>query len=78
MKVAVSIPDDVFEAGEKVSQRMGVSRSRFYAEAVREYARTHSGEEITKQLNRVYEAGSEDAPPEIEDASLDVVRQERW
>jgi metal-responsive CopG/Arc/MetJ family transcriptional regulator len=79
MKVAVSIPDDVFEAGEKVSRRMGVSRSRLYAEAVREYAKTHSGEEITRQLNHVYgAAGNDDADPEIEDASLDVLRRERW
>lgn len=78
MKVAVSIPQDVFEVGEEVSRRMGVSRSRFYADAVREYAKTHSGDEITRELNRVYEAGSDDAEPEIEEAALDVLRRERW
>jgi len=78
MKVAVSIPDDVFEAGEKVSRRMGVSRSRLYAEAVREYARAHSGEEITKRLNQIYEAEADEREPEMLDASLDVLRRERW
>jgi metal-responsive CopG/Arc/MetJ family transcriptional regulator len=76
MKVAVSIPDEVFEAGERVSRRMGVSRSRFYADAVRAYARTHSGEEITRLLNQVHEGGA--AENEVLDAPLDVLRRERW
>jgi metal-responsive CopG/Arc/MetJ family transcriptional regulator len=78
MKVAVSIPEDVFEAGEKVSRRMGVSRSRLYAEAVREYAKARSGEEITKRLNQVYEAELGEAEPAIVDAALDVLRHEHW
>jgi metal-responsive CopG/Arc/MetJ family transcriptional regulator len=78
MKVAVSIPDEVFEAGERVSRRLGVSRSRFYAEAVHEYAKAHSGEKITRRLNQVYGAGEDEAEPEVLEASLDVLRQERW
>jgi metal-responsive CopG/Arc/MetJ family transcriptional regulator len=78
MKVAISIPDDVFNAGEKASRRMGVSRSRFYAEAVREYAKEHSGAEITRRLNQVYPADADEAEGELPDGSLEVLRRERW
>lgn len=36
MKIAVSIPDDVFAAAEAEARRRGVNRSAFYAEALRQ------------------------------------------
>ena len=78
MKVAISIPDDLFEAAEKVSTRLRIPRSRFYAEAVRAYARAHSGDEVTRQLNEVYSNEESTLEPEAEAASLEVLRQETW
>lgn len=46
MKVAISIPDDILEAAEEAPARLWIPRSRLYAEAVRAYARAHSGEEV--------------------------------
>ena len=37
MKIALSIPDDLFESGETLSKRLGVSRSRLYATALAEF-----------------------------------------
>ena len=78
MKVAISIPDEVFEAAEKASARLRIPRSRFYAEAVRAYARAHSGDEITRRLNDVYSREASDVEAEVEGASLEVLRQEKW
>ena len=78
MKVAVSIPDEVFEAAEKASRRLRVSRSRFYADAVRAYAHEHSGEEITRKLDAIYSEETEGVPPEAEPGSLEVLRSETW
>jgi metal-responsive CopG/Arc/MetJ family transcriptional regulator len=78
MKVAISIPDDVFEAAEEASARLRIPRSRFYAEAVRAYARAHSGEEVTRQLNEVYSHEASKVESEVEEASLEVLRQEKW
>ena len=78
MKVAVSIPDDVFDAAEKASLHMRVSRSRFYAEAVKAYAREHSGEEVTRLLNRVYSDLPSGVDPTWEMGSLEVLRREKW
>ena len=54
MKVALSIPDDLFESAETLSKRLGVSRSRLYATALAEYVAKHRGRRITERLNAVY------------------------
>lgn len=35
MKTAISIPDDLFEAAERLREQTGASRSALYAEAIR-------------------------------------------
>ena len=78
MKVAVSVPDPVFHAAERVCQRMRVSRSRLYATAVEAFVRQHSEEEVTEQLDKVYSSSSSKLDRQLEDASLEVLRRERW
>ena len=78
MKVAISVPDPVFKAAERVSKRMHMSRSRMYAQAVAAYVKQHSGEEITEQLNKVYAETSSKLDPALEHASLEVLRRESW
>ncbi|MEW6365945.1 MAG: ChpI protein [Acidobacteriota bacterium] len=76
MKIAISVPDPVFEAAERMSRRMRVSRSRLYAKAVEDYVNRHSGEEITAQLDRVYSRTSSKLDPAIERGTLEVLRRE--
>ena len=54
MKVAVSIPDDLFDSAESLGKRLGVSRSRLYATALAEFLAKHKGRKTTDRLNRVY------------------------
>ena len=65
MKTAISIPDELFEAADALAQRMGISRSRLYADAVAEHLAKHRDEEVTQRLDSVYggagEAGLDDA-----------------
>jgi len=56
MKVAVSIPDDLFESAEDLGKRLGLSRSRLYATAVSEFLAKHRGRKVTERLNAVYAA----------------------
>lgn len=59
MKIAVSIPDEVFASGETLGKRLGVSRSRLYATALAEFVAKHRGQKVTQRLNDVY--GTEDS-----------------
>jgi len=54
MKVAVSIPDDLFESAETLGKRLGVSRSRLYATALADYVAKHQDRKVTARLDAVY------------------------
>jgi metal-responsive CopG/Arc/MetJ family transcriptional regulator len=56
MKIALSIPDELFESGETLGKRLGVSRSRLYATALAEFVAKNRGRKITERLNAVYES----------------------
>jgi len=59
MKVALSIPDDLFDAGEILGRKLRVSRSRLYATALAEFLAKHRGRKLTERLDAVY--GAEDS-----------------
>ena len=53
MKTAISIPDDLFQAADRLARELGKSRSHLYSQAVREYLARHSGDSITEALDAV-------------------------
>ncbi|PYQ94908.1 MAG: ChpI protein [Acidobacteria bacterium] len=59
MKIAVSIPDELFDSAETLGKRLRVSRSRLYATALADFVAKHRGRKITEHLDAVY--GSEDS-----------------
>lgn len=61
MKTAISIPDSIFEAADRLARRLGISRSELYAKAVSTYVERHRQEGITAALNKVYGAQSRDS-----------------
>lgn len=52
MKIAVSIPDSLFPAAERLARRTGKSRSRVVSEALREYLARHAPDEVTQAMNQ--------------------------
>ncbi len=54
VKTAVSIPDQIFEAAERVSKRMGVSRSRLYTLAIEQLIERQQGRGIQELLDEIY------------------------
>ncbi len=61
MKTAVSLPDQVFEAAEHLAKRLRVSRSRLYADAIRNFVAEHRGRGVTELLNEVYGSSPQDS-----------------
>jgi metal-responsive CopG/Arc/MetJ family transcriptional regulator len=52
MKTAVSIPDPIFQAAERVARRRGIRRSQLYAEALQRLVSDESlDEDLTAQVN---------------------------
>lgn len=78
MKVAVSIPDDLFESGEQVSKRLGVSRSRLYATALAEYVAKNRGRKVTERLNVIYGAVDSRLPAAVKRLQAKSLTPEPW
>ena len=76
MKVAISLPDPTFKAAERVSKRLGMSRSQLYSRAVEAFVESHRGVEIREALAAVY--GSEPAAvdPVIDHLQAEALRDE--
>jgi hypothetical protein len=78
MKVALSIPDDLFASAETLSKRLGVSRSRLYATALADYVAKHRGRKTTDRLNAVHGDKPERLDPAVQRAQRRSIEADRW
>jgi metal-responsive CopG/Arc/MetJ family transcriptional regulator len=78
MKIAISIPDEIFEDAEYLARRQGKSRSKLYADAIAEYVGAYRTESITEQLNAVYGEETSTMDSALESAQYKVLEEEDW
>jgi hypothetical protein len=62
MKIAISIPDDIFRRVDRAAKRLGVSRSELLTRAAVAFLEEQRGVEVTASYDRAF--GSEDAAPD--------------
>ena len=78
MKTAISLPDDLFKAAETLAGKMGVSRSRLYANALEEYINRHQARRVSERLDAVYGTESSSLDPSIAAAQAKVLKRSEW
>ena len=78
MKVAVSIPDEVFQRAESWARRARQSRSEVYSRALREYVSRHAPVEVTDAMDRACEAVGDQGEPFVAAAANRVLKRSRW
>jgi predicted transcriptional regulator len=78
MKIAVSVPDDVFDRAERLARQAGRSRSEVYSSALREYVARHAPDEVTDALDRVMADIGERADPFLSEAGRRVLETTEW
>ncbi len=78
MKIAISLPDPIFEAAEHLAEEMRIPRSQLYAEALSSYLSTHGGAAITAKLNEVHGATPVPVEPAFTSAQLRTLNHEAW
>jgi metal-responsive CopG/Arc/MetJ family transcriptional regulator len=78
MKVAVSIPDQVFQEAESLAQRMKASRSEVYSRALREFVGRHAPDRVTEQMNNVVAEVGEKPDPFVRRAARRVLQRVEW
>jgi metal-responsive CopG/Arc/MetJ family transcriptional regulator len=78
MKVAISLPDPVFDAAELLAQELSMSRSQLYAQALAEFLQARSATAVTAKLNEVYGREASVVDPGLMTAQLKVLSHEAW
>ncbi|MBI2749269.1 MAG: ribbon-helix-helix protein, CopG family [Burkholderiales bacterium] len=78
MKTAVSIPDDVFEATQRLAQRTRKSRSRIFSEALKEYVARHAPDQVTEAMDRVCADLGMQEDRFVASASRRILKRSEW
>ncbi len=78
MKVAISLPDPLFRAAEKLARKLRKSRSQLYAEAIAEYVGAFGAEAVTARLNAIYGKEGSEVDPALKYAQLERLSREAW
>ncbi|HLI35760.1 MAG TPA: hypothetical protein VKV80_00235 [Streptosporangiaceae bacterium] len=53
MKVAVSLPAELFKRADESAARLGLNRSQFYARAIEEFLRSLGDDPVTARLDEL-------------------------
>jgi metal-responsive CopG/Arc/MetJ family transcriptional regulator len=78
MKIAISVPDRIFQAGERLAHDKGISRSELYANALSEYLGTHGAAAITARLDALYAKQDSRLDPALALAQQQLLPDEAW
>lgn len=79
MKTAISIPDNLFKAAEKVARRLGMSRSELYQRAIAQFLEQKGGDVVRERLDAVYgNPNNRGLDPLIEVAGEALLPDEDW
>ncbi|TVQ38316.1 MAG: ChpI protein [Wenzhouxiangella sp.] len=78
MKVAVSVPDDIFRAAEQFAAERNLPRSQVYARALQEYLAQYRSDTIIGQLDDVYASEPSAVDERLLRAQAAVLEDEAW
>lgn len=78
MKIAVSVPDEIFEEAERLAKRTKRSRSEVYSRALAEYVARHAPDRVTEAMDRALAEIGEPAEPFLGAASRRVLKRSEW
>ena len=78
MKTAISIPDEVFAAAEKLARRTKRSRSSLFSEAMKEYVARHAPDDITQAMDQVCAELGGEVDRFVALASRRVMKRSEW
>jgi metal-responsive CopG/Arc/MetJ family transcriptional regulator len=78
MKIAISVPDKVFKAGERLARERGISRSELYTSALSAYLGVHGAAAITARLDALYSKEDSRLDPALSSAQHQQLIDEAW
>lgn len=76
MKTAISIPEDLFIAAERIARQLGIPRSRLYSWALEEFLSKHSKEQIKQKLNEIYKNEESSIENGLIQAQMEAIKKD--
>ena len=78
MKTAISIPDSIYKAAEKLAIRLEMTRSALYTQAINKFLIEYRNDRITEKLNTVYEKETSGLDSGFETLQLISMEEDDW
>ncbi len=78
MKTAISIPGPVFENAKQLAQKMDMTLSELYTAALSAYVADYQNEDVTEQLNEIYEMEPSELDTELIALQVVSIGNESW
>jgi hypothetical protein len=78
MKTEMSIPNPLYQRSQRLAQQLDMSLPDFFLVALKDYVDQYQHDDITQQLNRIYEAEESQLEPELAHLQHLSVGQEQW
>jgi metal-responsive CopG/Arc/MetJ family transcriptional regulator len=78
MKIAISVPEAVFQAGEHLAQQLKLSRSQLYSDALAAYLSSRGSAAVTARLDAVYGSMNSTLDPSLARAQIECLDDEAW
>lgn len=78
MKIAISVPDDIFKAGERLARDLGLARSQLDTQALEAYLERSGERAVTARLTALYGSESSDVDPALARAQVCRIADEAW
>jgi metal-responsive CopG/Arc/MetJ family transcriptional regulator len=78
MKTAISLPDPIFQEAEALAQKLGMSRSELYTQALKAHLQRYNQERILSKLNEVYSEDSSELDPVLAKMQFMSLPHEDW
>jgi len=78
MKTAISIDEKLFYDAENFSRTAGLTRSKLYCTAIKEYLKNNSPNLITKRLNDYYKNHDSRLDDDLKAVATRLFNEEDW
>jgi metal-responsive CopG/Arc/MetJ family transcriptional regulator len=78
VKTAISIPDSVYKAAEKLAAHLGMTRSALYTKAINKFLLEYRNDRILEKLNEIYEKESSNFDPVLEKMQTISIEEDKW
>jgi metal-responsive CopG/Arc/MetJ family transcriptional regulator len=76
VKTAVSIPDPLFRAADRLAKSLGISRSELYAQALEKLVALESDASVTARLDAIYSNDESALDPGLARAQSRAIAEE--